>query len=111
MRKWLNKKMSTKKKGLFVPVPRKNEMDNKMYSEIEKIAKGRVESTKENFKTENDMANYVKKQLEEKYKDRDLCWHVIVGRNFGGCITYKEKVMTYFYVGQIGFLVFATPDV
>ena len=103
--------MSTKKKGLFTPVPRRNDMDSKMYSEIEKIAKECVESTKENFKTENDMANYLKKQLEEKYKDKDLCWHVIVGRNFGGCITYKEKIMTYFYVGQIGFLVFATPDV
>ena len=75
------------------------------------MAKDCVESTKERFKNENDIANYLKKQLEEKYKDRDLCWHVIVGRNFGGCITYKEKVMTYFYVGQIGFLVFATPDV
>ena len=103
--------MSTKKKGLFAPVPRRNEMDSKMYYEIEKIAKECVESTKENFKNENDMANYLKKQLEEKYKDRDLCWHVIVGRNFGGCITYKERIMTYFYVGQIGFLVFATPDV
>ena len=56
-------------------------------------------------------ANYVKKQLEEKYKDRALCWHVIVGRNFGECITYKEKIMSYFYDGQIGFLVFVTPDV
>ena len=103
--------MSTKKKGIFTSVERKNEMDHKMTSEIEKIAKECVESTKENFKSEKDIANYLKKQLEEKYKDRDLCWHVIVGRNFGGCITYKEKVMTYFYVGQIGFLVFATPDV
>ena len=54
--------MSTKKKGLFVSVPRKNEMDNKMYSEIEKIAKGRVESTKEKFKTENERAKEGKKQ-------------------------------------------------
>ena len=103
--------MSTKKKGLFTPVARRNEMDKSMYYEIEKIAKECVESSKENFKNENDIANYLKKQLEEKYKGQDLCWHVIVGRNFGGCITYKEKIMTYFYVGQIGFLVFATPDV
>ena len=85
--------MSSKQKGLFKAVPRINDMEKDMYREIEKIAKDSVELSK------------------EKYKDRDLCWHVIVGRNFGGCITYKEKVMTYFYVGQIGFLVFATPDV
>ena len=103
--------MSTKHKGFLKAVPRKVEMDKDIYREIEKIAKECVESTKENFKNENDIANYLKKQLEEKYKDRDLCWHVIVGRNFGGCLTYKEKVMAYFYLGQIGFLVFATPDV
>ena len=54
--------MFTKKKDLFVPVPRKNEMEHKMYSEIEKIAKECVVSKKENFKIENDMENYVKKQ-------------------------------------------------
>lgn len=95
----------------FKPVMRQKDMNNDMYSEIEKLAKECVEATKENFKNENDIANYIKKQLEEKFKAQDLCWHVIVGRNFGGCITYKEKVMAYFYVGQIGFLIFATPDV
>ena len=74
--------MSTKQKGLFKPVPRRNDMEPSMYKEIEKIAKDCVESTKERFKNENDIANYLKKQLEEKYKDRDLCWHVIIGRNF-----------------------------
>ena len=82
-----------------------------MYREIEKIAKECVELTKEKYKNENNKANYLKKQFEEKYKDRDLFWNVIIGRNFEGCITYKEKVMTYFYVGQIGFHVFAAPDI
>ena len=50
-------------------------------------------------------------KIEKKYADKAYCWHVIVGRNFGGCLTYKEKVMTYFYVGQIGFLIFATSEV
>ena len=74
--------------------------------EKEKLAKECVESPKEKFKNENEIANYMKKFLEDKYKDKDLCWHVIIGRNFGGCITFKEKVMCYFYVGQVGFLVF-----
>ena len=32
------------------------------------------------------MANYIKDRLEDKYRDRDLCWHVIVGKNFGGYV-------------------------
>jgi dynein light chain LC8-type len=55
-----------------------------------------------------EIANHLKERLEERYKDRDLCWHVIVGRNFGGYLTYQEKMYTYFYIGQMGFLVFAT---
>ena len=39
--------MSTRQKGLFKPVPRRNDMDSSMYREIEKIAKDCVESTKE----------------------------------------------------------------
>jgi dynein light chain LC8-type len=54
------------------------------------------------------MANFIKKQLEEKYRDKDVCWHVIVGRHFGGFLTYQEKIYTYFYIGQIGFMIFAT---
>ena len=87
----------------FKPVLRQKDMDRDMYNEIEKLAKECVESPKEKFKNENEIANYMKKFLEEKYKDKDLCWHVI--------ITFKEKVMCYLYVGQIGFLIFATPDV
>jgi hypothetical protein len=50
----------------------------------------------------------VKENLEAKYGDKDLCWHVIVGKNFGACATYQDKHMLYFYIGQIGFLIFAT---
>ena len=97
--------------NLFKPVIRKRDMDRDMYNDIEKVARECVEFSKEKYKNENEIANHLKKHLEDKYKDRDLCWHVIIGRNFGCNITYKQKVMAYFYVGQIGFLVFATPDV
>jgi hypothetical protein len=55
-----------------------------------------------------EIANFVKENLEAKYGEKDLCWHVIVGKNFGACATYQEKHMLYFYIGQIGFLIFAT---
>ena len=54
--------MSNRQKGLFKPVPRINDMDSGMYRDIEKIAKDCVESTKERFKNENDIANYLKKR-------------------------------------------------
>ena len=49
----------------------------------------------------------MKTKLEEKYNE-NVCWHVIVGRNFGGFVTYQDKMHVYFYIGQTGFLVFAT---
>ena len=45
--------MSTRTKGLFKPVPRRNDMEPSMYKDIEKIAKDCVESTKERFKNLN----------------------------------------------------------
>lgn len=58
-----------------------------------------------------EMCNFMKERLEEKYRDRDICWHVIIGRNFGSFLTYQEKYYVYFYIGQLGFMIFATPDV
>ena len=60
--------MSTKKKGIFTPVERKNEMDHKMTSEIEKNAKECVESTKENFK------GIIELPAEIKLTSGSSCW-------------------------------------
>ena len=60
------------------------------------------------YLTIKEVSNFIKEKLEDQYKDKDLCWHVIVGRNFGGYITYQEKIYVYFYIGQMGFLIFAT---
>ena len=73
--------MSSKQKGLFKAVSRINDMEKDMYRDIEKIAKDCVESTKEKFKNENDIANFLKKQLEEKYI---LCWP-----NWFSCFCYS----------------------
>jgi dynein light chain LC8-type len=59
-------------------------------------------------KKTQEIANFIKEKLEDKYKDKDLCWHVIIGRNFGGYLTHQDKMYTYFYIGQLGFLIFAT---
>ena len=92
------------------PIVKVNEMENDMYRFIEQHAISSYDD-KKNSKDEIDIANYLKDKLDEKYKDRDLCWHVIVGKNFGGYTSFVEKMYCYFYIGQTGFLIFATPDV
>ena len=36
------------------------------------------------------------------------CWHVFVGRNFGCYVSHEAKKFIYFYVGQMGVVIFAT---
>jgi hypothetical protein len=60
---------------------------------------------------QKEMANFLKEKLENKYRDKDINWHVIIGRNFGSNITFQEKIYCYFYIGQLGFMIFATPEV
>ena len=55
---------------------------------------------------DKEIAIRLKSALEADYKGS--VWHVIVGRNFGSCVTYEAKHYIYFYVGQKGFLVFKT---
>ena len=100
-----------KKLDRLKSVIRQKDMDKDLFNQIEKLAKECIDSPKERFKDDNEIANYIKNNLESNQKEKDYCWHVIVGRNFGGCFTYKEKVMAYFYVAQTGFLVFATSEV
>ena len=75
------------------------DMEDDMFNFIDKWARDTFEN-KEKFRDESviyvfyqqDVANYLKKQLEEKYREKDVCWHVIVGRHFGGYLTYQEKI-------------------
>ena len=50
-----------------------------------------------------DMANQIKKALEEKLEDS---WHVIVGTNFGSFVSYEQKCCILFWLEHIGFLLF-----
>ncbi len=93
------------------PVVKVKEMEDHVFRDIENWVRESYEDTKLKMKDEIDIANYLKDKLEEKYKGGDLCWHVIVGKNFGGYVTFLEKMYCYFYVGQTGFMIFATHDV
>ncbi len=93
------------------PVVKVKEMDDTMFKFIEDSVRETYEDTKLKMKDEIDVANYLKDKLDDRYRDKDLCWHVIVGKNFGGYVSFQEKIYCYFYVGQTGFMIFATPDV
>ncbi|OQS01714.1 hypothetical protein ACHHYP_00325 [Achlya hypogyna] len=50
-----------------------------------------------------EVAQQIKKEIEET---ADGSWHVIVGKSFGSFVTHEVKKMVYFFLGQIGFLIF-----
>ncbi|CAK4083508.1 unnamed protein product [Aphanomyces euteiches] len=50
-----------------------------------------------------EVAQQIKKELEDAHNGS---WHVIVGKSFGSFVTHEVKRMVYFFLGQIGFLIF-----
>ncbi|CAG9318016.1 unnamed protein product [Blepharisma stoltei] len=55
------------------------------------------------FNTEREIANYIKQNLENKYKPN---WHCIVGRNFSIYLPNDLSHFIYFYFGQIAIWLF-----
>lgn len=52
---------------------------------------------------EKEISSYIKKTFEERYQPN---WHCIVGRHFGAHVTFEAKNYIYFYIGQMGVLLF-----
>uniref|UniRef100_A0A7S2SC93 Dynein light chain n=1 Tax=Rhizochromulina marina TaxID=1034831 RepID=A0A7S2SC93_9STRA len=50
-----------------------------------------------------DLAEEVKKEFDAKYGGT---WHVIVGKSFGSFVSHEVQCITYFFIGQVGFLIF-----
>ncbi|KNC53248.1 uncharacterized protein AMSG_08736 [Thecamonas trahens ATCC 50062] len=57
------------------------------------------------FNNEHDMASSIKYKFDDFYAPT---WHCIVGRNFGSHVTHEVDHFIYFYIGQMGFLLFKT---
>lgn len=58
------------------------------------------------FSGAKDMAGFIKKEFDRKYKPT---WHCIVGRHFGSFVTYEKNCFIYFYSGQVGGAVTRAP--
>jgi len=57
------------------------------------------------FNTHREMAEYLKKKMDEI--DRPT-WNVIVGHNFASNVKHIAERFVYFYIDQLGFLLFKT---
>ena len=56
---------------------------------------------------ERRIAKVMKAAFEKNYKSN---WHCIVGRDFGAWVTHEVGRFLFFYIGQKGFLIWATPS-
>jgi dynein light chain LC8-type len=55
--------------------------------------------------TEQEIASWIKKKFESI---DGHTWHVFVGRNFSSYVTHEKGKYAYFYIGQMGFVIFST---
>merc|ERR1719456_2112773 len=53
------------------------------------------------FKTENDIANAIKKYMDQHYTPT---WNVMCGRSFGAYVTHETKRYIYFSIGHLSIL-------
>mmetsp|Transcript_7064 Transcript_7064/g.11377 ORF Transcript_7064/g.11377 Transcript_7064/m.11377 type:complete len:88 (+) Transcript_7064:40-303(+) len=60
----------------------------------------------DNFTSEKEIASYLKQQFEAKYQPN---WHCLVGRHFASYVTHEKSCYCYFYIGQMGVMLFKTP--
>lgn len=52
---------------------------------------------------EQQVAAFIKKEFDGKYGPT---WNCFVGRNFGSFVTHEQNHYIYFYVGQMGIVLF-----
>ncbi|CCW68622.1 unnamed protein product [Phytomonas sp. Hart1] len=52
---------------------------------------------------EQEVAALIKAEFDKKYGPT---WNCFVGRNFGSYVTHEENHYIYFYIGQVGILLF-----
>ena len=81
---------------------------NELAKENEKFIVQTANSTlKAFFKGEknyyHEIAEMIKKEIDEHLGGT---WHVFVGKSFGSFVTHETKNICYFFIGQVGFLIF-----
>ena len=72
-----------------LPIVRNADMPDEMQRDAMMLTKEALSK----FRTESDIADYIKTQYDEKYEGD---WHCIVGRNYGSSITPLDGHFIYF---------------
>ena len=57
------------------------------------------------FQEQRAIAQWMKRELDSKY---GAVWHVIVGHSFGSYVSHDDTSFVYFFIGDVGFLVWKT---
>lgn len=52
---------------------------------------------------ENDMAKFIRREFNKKYLP---VWQCVVGNNFAGSVYHQENRFIYYYIGQMGVMLF-----
>ena len=77
-----------------------------MTDELEKDAKNILLKALELFKSNSEIANYLKKEFDRKYNPD---WHCIIGNSFGSFVSHESHYLIYFQIESTGYLLFKTP--
>jgi dynein light chain LC8-type len=59
------------------------------------------------FEEQRSVAQFMKRELDRKYGNT---WHVVCGHSFGSFVTHEERSHLYFFIRDVGFLVWRTND-
>mmetsp|Transcript_47709 Transcript_47709/g.134696 ORF Transcript_47709/g.134696 Transcript_47709/m.134696 type:complete len:90 (+) Transcript_47709:110-379(+) len=81
------------------PVIKNADMNESMMQEAVECATQAMDK----YNTEREVANFIKKEFDKRHTP---FWHVVVGKNFGSYVTHETKHFIYFYLGQLGILLF-----
>mmetsp|Transcript_98459 Transcript_98459/g.175378 ORF Transcript_98459/g.175378 Transcript_98459/m.175378 type:complete len:92 (+) Transcript_98459:86-361(+) len=84
------------------PVVMAKDMEEGMLS----YALDRAAYAMDTYNLEKDIASHLKQCFEQEYTPT---WHCMVGRNFSSFVTHEKSCYCYFYIGQMGVLLFKTP--
>ena len=78
-----------------------------MEPEMAEYAVREAEGALETSFNERRIAQLMKAAFEKRFKNN---WHCVVGRDFGAYVTHESGRFLFFYIGQKGFLIWATPS-
>lgn len=76
-----------------------------MHPDIEQDCVDCAAHALETFQEQKALAQWIKRELDLKYGPT---WHCICGRQFGSYVSHHDRSFLYFFIGDLGFLIWKT---